>query len=352
MSKMITIGNKKIGYNYPCFIIAEAGVNHNGELNKALALVDVAADAGADVVKFQTYRPEDVVIEKGEMAEYQKKNLGKVTSQLEMIRGFWLDEDYYPQIIERCNKRGIIFMSTPHGGKKSVDFLETLNVPAYKVGSGDLTNYILLNRVAQTGKPVILSSGMATMDEVKKAIGYIRSKGNNQIAALHCTTNYPCPAQEVNLRAMVTMMDKLDVPIGFSDHTDSDSAGIAAAALGMAIYECHFTLDKSLPGPDHIASAEPNELKRRIRFICDIEVILGLSEKKPNDSEIKSMKGLVRRSVVVTSDLPAGYVLGEVDLEAKRPGGGTSPAEYEKFLGKKLKSSVKKNYQITFDDVE
>lgn len=352
MLKTITIGSKKIGYEYPCFFIAEAGVNHNGELDKALALVDVAADSGADVVKFQTYRPEDVVIEKGEMAEYQKRNLGKVTSQLEMIRGFWLDEKFYPEIIKRCNERDIIFMSTPHGGKKSVDFLETLNVPAYKIGSGDLTNYILLNRIAKTGKPIILSSGMATLDEVKEAIAYNRSKGNNQIAALHCTTNYPCPAEEVNLKAMATMMNELDVPIGFSDHTDNATAAIAAATFGMAIYECHFTLDKNLPGPDHIASAEPDELKQRIKLIRNVEIILGRSEKKPNESEIKSMRDLVRRSIVMVKDLPAGHILQEADLEAKRPGDGTSPTEYEKFLGRRLRRVVKADHQITFDDTE
>lgn len=352
MNNTITINDKIIGYGQPCFTIAEAGVNHNGELEKALALVDVAADSGADVVKFQTYRPEDVVIEKGEMAEYQKRNLGEVTSQLEMIRGFWLDERFYPHIIKRCKERNIIFMSTPHGGKKSVDFLEGLGVPAYKIGSGDLTNYILLNRVAKTGRPIILSSGMATMDEVKEAISYIYSKGNNQIAALHCTTNYPCPPEEVNLRAMVTMMDELDVPVGFSDHTDNATAAISAATFGMAIYECHFTLDKNLPGPDHIASAEPDELKKRIKLIKDVEIILGRSEKKPNESETKSMKGLVRRSIVMVRDLPAEHILEEADLEAKRPGDVTSPTEYEKFLGKKLKRSVEKDYQITFNDVE
>lgn len=351
MNKTIIINDKIIGYRQPCFIIAEAGVNHNGELEKALTLVDVAAGSGADVVKFQTYRPEDVVTNKGEMAEYQKKNIGKITNQLEMIRSFWLDEKFYPQILQRCKERGIIFMSTPHGGIKSVDFLETLNVPAYKIGSGDLTNYILLNRVAKTGKPIILSSGMSTMDEVKAAIDYIRSKGSKQIAVLHCTTNYPCPAEEVNLRAMVTMMNELDVSVGFSDHTDNATAAISAAALGMTTYECHFTLDKNLPGPDHIASAQPDELKERIRLIRDVEIILGKSEKKPNQSEVKNMRSLVRRSLVMTRDLPEGHILKEVDLEAKRPGDGVSSTEYEKFLNKRLKKEVKKDYQITWNDI-
>ena len=351
MNKTITINDKIIGYGQPCFVIAEAGVNHNGELEKALALVDVAADCGADVVKFQTYRSEDVVIKKGKMAQYQQKNVGKVTSQLEMIRGFWLDEKFYPQILKRCKDKGIIFMSTPHGGIKSVDFLETLNVPAYKIGSGDLTNYILLNRVAKTGKPIILSSGMSTLDEVKAAVAYIYSKGSKQIAVLHCTTNYPCPAEEVNLRAMVTMMNELDVSVGFSDHTDNATAAISAAALGMTIYECHFTLDKNLPGPDHIASAQPDELKERIRLIKDVEIILGKSEKKPNESELKNMRDLVRRSLVITRDLPEGHILKKADLEAKRPGDGVSPTEYEKFLNKRLKKEVEKDYQITWNDV-
>lgn len=351
MFKDISIGNKKVGYGKPIFIIAEVGVNHNGELQKSLDLIDVAAECGADAVKFQTFRPEDVVLEEGEMAEYQKKNLGKVTSQLEMIKGFWLDEVLYPQLIRRCLEKEIIFMSTPHGGKKSVDFLETLGVPAYKIGSGDLTNYILLDRVAQTGKPIILSSGMADLGEVKDTLAFLRSKGASQIAVLHCTTNYPCPPDEVNLRAMVTMMTELDVQVGFSDHTDNNMAAIIAASLGMSIYECHFTLDRKLPGPDHLASAEPNDLKERIKAIRSVSVSLGKSKKEPTESENKNMRGLVRRSIVTTRNLQAGHLMNKEDLEAKRPGNGISPKEFEKFLGKKLKRSVVKDHKITFDDV-
>lgn len=351
MLKTLKIKDRSIGEGSPCFIIAEAGVNHNGELDKALKMVDVAAKCGADVVKFQTFQPEDVVLEKGEMTDYQKKNLGKVTSQLEMIKALWLNEAYYPKIIERCEEKGIIFMSTPHGGRKSVEFLESLDVSAYKIGSGDLTNYILLKKVAETGKPIILSSGMATLGEVKDAVNFLISKGCNQIAVLHATTNYPCPPEEVNLLAMKTMMDKLDTVVGFSDHTNTDTAAIVAAGLGMAIYECHFTLDKNLEGPDHKASVEPNELRKRIQLIKDAETVLGSPEKKPNLSEL-SMKQIVRRSLVLVNDLSKGYVLKEEDLEAKRPADSTSPREYEKFLGKKLNKALKKDYQIKLADIE
>lgn len=352
MLKTVHIGHKKIGYGEPVFIIAEAGVNHNGELEKALQLVDIAKEAGADVVKFQTFKAEDVVTEIGEMASYQKKNIGQEESQREMLRKLELPDEFYSPIMERCRKRNILFLSTPHGGKASVDFLESIGVKAYKIGSGDLTNYILLKKVAKTGKPIILSSGMATMEEVKSAISFIRSQGNELIAVLHCTTNYPCPPDEVNLLAMKTMMEELDVPVGYSDHTQGIQVAIMAATMGAAIYECHFTIDKTLPGPDHIASCEPDELKARIDAIRDVPVILGRGEKTPNKSEVESMVKLVRRSIVAAKNLEVGQTITDEDLEAKRPGDGISPTQYEKFLGKKLKTSLKADQQITFEDVE
>ena len=352
MSKTIKIGDKKIGYGQSVFIIAEAGVNHNQRLDLALRLVDIAAESGADAVKFQTFRAEDVVTEKGEIASYQKANLGRKMSQREMLRRVELPEDFYQPIIKRCGQRNIIFMSTPHGGKKSVEFLESLKVKAYKIGSGDLTNYILLDKVAKLGQPMILSSGMATMSEVKDAIRFVKSRGNDQIAVLHCTTNYPCPPEEVNLLAMKTMMEQLDVPVGYSDHTQGSQVAIMAANLGMAVYECHFTLDKTLPGPDHVASCEPDELKERIAAIRKVSVILGKSTKAPNKSEINSMLGLVRRSIVAARDLKAGHVLTDDDMEAKRPGDGVSPTEYGKLLGKRLIKNVKADQQITFKELE
>lgn len=348
------IGNFEIKEHSRVFVIAEAGVNHNQRLDFALELVDIATESGADAVKFQTFKAEDVVTEEGEMASYQKKNTGRQTSQREMLRDLELPDEFYPEIIKRCEEKNILFMSTPHGGRKSVDFLESLGVKAYKIGSGDLTNYILLSKVAATRKPVILSSGMATLDEVKDAIRFVRSKGNNQIAMLHCTTNYPCPPEEVNLLAMRTMMEELDVPVGYSDHTEGNQiqVAVAAAALGIAVYECHFTIDKTLPGPDHVASADPMELKAKIEAIRKARTVLGKSEKTPNKSEVESMLTLVRRSIVAAKDLAAGHVICEDDLEAKRPGDGVSPTQYEKFLGKRLRVNLKTDQQITFEDIE
>lgn len=353
MKNSFKIGSFEIKQNSPVFIIAEVGVNHNQDLNIALKLVDIAADCGADAVKFQTFKAADVVTEEGKMASYQQKNMSKQMSQRQMLKDLELPEEFYPQIIKRCQERNILFMSTPHGGKKSVDFLESLAVKVYKVGSGDLTNYILLDKIAKLKKPVILSSGMAIMEEVKAAINFIRSKGGNQIAMLHSTTNYPTQPQEVNLLAMKTMMEELDVPVGYSENgVEGIEVPIMATALGAAIYECHFTVDKILPGPDHVASANPWELKAKIEAIRKAQVILGKSEKTPNKSEVVSMLTLVRRSIVAADDLPAGHIIVSEDLEAKRPGDGVSPVEFEKFLGKRLKTVMKVDQKIRFEDIE
>lgn len=347
-----TINNKEIREGGDVFVIAEAGVNHNQNLDIALQLVDIAAQSGANAVKFQTFKAEQVVIASGEMADYQKKNIGKKQSQLEMLRSLELPASYYEPIIKRCTEKNIMFMSTPHGGKQSVDLLKRFGVAVYKIGSGDLTNYILLEKIAKTQKPIILSSGMATLEEVRDAISFLRLKGNSNIAILHCTTNYPCLYKEVNLLSMKTMMEQLDVPVGYSDHTQGIEVCIMAATLGMAVYECHFTTDRSLPGPDHIASVTPDQLKERIMSIRNVPIILGSSKKKPNLSEKKSMLGLIRRSIVYTRDLEVGKIITKKDLEAKRPGNGVSPKYYEHFLGKKLIRKVRFDQQLSFEDIE
>lgn len=353
MKKNFKIGNFEIKEYSSVFIIAEAGVNHNQNLDLALKLVDIAAESGANCIKFQTFKADDVVTNRGEMASYQEKNIGKKINQREMLKELELPEEFYAPIIQRCKERNILFMSTPHGGKKSVDFLESLGVEAYKIGSGDLTSYILLSRVARTGKPIILSSGMATMDEVKSAIEFVRVQGNNETAMLHSTTNYPTIPEEVNLLAMKTMREELDVPIGYSDNgVEGIEVAVMATALGAAIYECHFTSDKNLPGPDHIASANPEELKTKIDAIRKAEVVLGMSEKAPTKSEVSSMLKMVRKSIVASDDLEKGHIIIEDDLEAKRPGDGVSPVHYQKFLGKKLKTAVKKDQKITLEDIE
>ena len=350
--KKILIGKKYIGEGKPCFIIAEAGVNHNGKLDLALKLVDVASEAGADAIKFQTFKAKQVVTNVGKMAAYQEKNLGIKESQRKMLQKLELNEDFYSTILKRCKQKKIIFLSTPHGGKDSVDFLKSLNVVAYKVGSGDLTNYILLKKIAKLGKPIILSTGMATLKETKNALAFIKKFGNKKIVVLHCTTNYPCPQEEVNLAAMSMMMKKLKFPVGYSDHTEGSQTAIMAATLGATVYECHFTLDKNLPGPDHKASADPNELKQRIDVIRKVQKILGSSEKKPNLSEIKSMLTTIRRSIVANRSLSKGQVIKEKDLEAKRPGNGLSPEHFQTLIGKTAKRDIKADEQIKKRDVK
>lgn len=339
MIKDIKIGGKLIGENKTPFVIAEAGVNHNGDLETALKLVDAAAEAGADAIKFQTFKAEQVVIGAGQMALYQKKNLGKEESQIEMLRKLELDENFYKIIIKRCQEKGLVFLSTPHGGFESVDFLQKIKVPAFKFGSGDLTNLPVLEYAAKFGKPVILGTGMATLVEVQNAIKTIKKTGNDQIIVLHCTTNYPCPADEVNLRALITMKEKLPVLVGYSDHTLGIDVPIMAVTLGACVIEKHFTLDKNMVGPDHKASLEPTELKAMIQKIKATEIILGSPIKKPNQSEL-AMTKTVRKSLVSLKAIKKGEKFTEENLGIKRPGTGQAPKNYSKLLGKIAKRDI------------
>lgn len=352
LKKIFKIADQTIMESGKVFIIAEAGVNHNQKLDLALKLIDAASDAGADAVKFQTFKAEQVVVEQAEMASYQKKNTGKVQSQRQMLKNLELPEEFYPKLIKRCRQKNILFMSTPHGGRESVDLLEKFNVSCYKIGSGDLTNFLLLEKVVKTGKPIILSSGMATLEEVKDTIQFLRSKGNSKIAVLHCTSNYPCPDPEVNLLAMKTMMENLDIPVGFSDHSQNTQVAIMAATMGAAIYEGHLTLDKKMSGPDQIASANPKEFTEKVKAIRNALIILGDPKKTPTREEINSMRKLVRRSIVAATNLSSGHILTAKDLEAKRPGTGISPTKYQLFLGKTLKKVLKKDQQLAVKDIQ
>lgn len=341
----IQIGGKNIGYGQPPFIIAEAGVNHNGKLPLALRLIDAAARSGADAVKFQTYRPKQVVTATGQMAEYQKKNTGKSESQLAMIKRFALPERFYGALRKRCRQKNILFLSTPHGSFDSVRFLETLNMPAYKFGSGDLTNIPLLEFTAKLNKPMIISTGMGTLTEIRDAIRAVKRAGNQKIVALHCTTNYPCPPEEVNLRSMQTMMRVLNVPIGYSDHTEGIEASVAAVTLGACLIEKHFTLDRDMPGPDQRTSLEPADLKEFVRRIRLLPVLLGSAEKKPQASE-RRIAPLVRRSVVATRRIEAGERFTKNNLDLKRPGTGLPPVYYTKILGRRARRTVSPDAQI------
>lgn len=352
MKRKFFIGNKLIKEYSDVFIIAEAGVNHNGNLAKALELIDIASKARADAVKFQTFKAEQLVVKQARMAQYQKKNLDIKQSQYQMLKKLELPEVFYQKIIEHCRKKGIMFLSTPHGGVDSVDFLEKMKIKAYKIGSADLTNYLLLERVAKTKKPVILSTGMSTMIEVKDAIKFLQKYGTNKIVVLHCTTSYPCKNEEVNLLAMKTMMDSLPVPVGYSDHSNDIKVAIMAATLGAAVYECHFTIDKKLPGPDHVASSDPKELKEKIEAIRKVKIILGKGIKFPQKCELRSMKSLVRKSIVAGKNLLKGHLMEKDDLKAKRPGDGLSPIHFQKIIGKKLNKTLKKDQKINFCDLE
>jgi len=339
MIKKIKIGNKFVGEGQPVFIIAEAGVNHNGSLKTALKLVDAAAAAGADAVKFQTFKAAEVVTSAGKMAAYQKKNMGKSQSQVAMLKKLELPENFYRPLIKRCREKKIIFLSTPHGGFNSVDLLKRLKVPALKFGSGDLTNLPVLEYAAKFKKPMILGTGMATLAEVGEAIKAIKQAGNDKIIILHCTTNYPCPPNKVNLRAMLTMKKKLPVLVGYSDHTSGISVSIMAAALGACLIEKHFTLDKNMAGPDHKASLEPAELKAMVRAVRQVEIILGFSVKKPTESERKIAK-IARKSLVSLAAINKGDKFTAKNIGVKRPGTGVAPKYYYKVIGRIAKKNI------------
>ena len=334
------IKNYEIGEKNPCFIIAEAGVNHNGDISLAKKLVDVAVDAGSDAVKFQTFKSEGVVTKQADTADYARKNIGKNIKQIDLIKKYELKYNDFEILKDYCDKKNIIFLSTPHSFD-AIDFLEDL-VPAYKFGSGDLTNIPALKYAAKKGKPMILGTGMSTLDEIKTAIKAIKREGNNNIIALHSTTNYPCSFEEVNLNAMLTMKEKLDCLVGYSDHTLGVTVPIIAVALGAVLIEKHFTIDRKLPGPDHKASLEPNELKEMVEEIRNIEKILGSFEKKPTKSEEEIMK-IVRKSLVAKKDIEKGSIIKKEMIDIKRPGSGIKPSEINQVLGKKAKKRILKD---------
>ena len=347
--KSIQIQDKMIGTGFPCFIVAEAGVNHNGKLDLAKKLIDVAVAARADAVKFQTFIAEGVVTSGTELADYAKNNIGKNMKQIDMLKKYELDYDDFIILKEYCDNKHIIFLSSPHSFD-AIDFLQDL-VPAYKFGSGDLTNMPALQYAAKKNKPLILGTGMATLEEIKSAIRAITSVGNNKIVVLHCTTSYPCPYEDVNLHAMMTMQQQLDCLVGYSDHTMGLLVPPLAVTLGATIIEKHFTLDKKLSGPDHKASLEPDELAEMIRQIRDVEKILGSSEKKPTDSEKTIMKS-VRKSIIAGNNIRKDEIIKKEMLMVKRPGTGISPADIDKIIGRKTKKDITIDEILRWDMVE
>lgn len=315
-------------------IIAEAGVNHNGDMAMARKLIDAAAESGADLVKFQTFRADRLVTTGAEKARYQAEATGSGESQHSMIRKLELSREMHEDLIAHCLSRHIGFFSTGFD-PESVDMLIELGVGQLKVPSGELTNFPYLRHVGACGLPVILSTGMATMDEVKAAMGVLERAGTprEKITVLHCTTAYPTPMDDVNLSAMITMRDALGVATGYSDHTSGIEVAIAAAALGASVIEKHFTLDRNLPGPDHKASLEPSELKAMVSAIRNVERALGDGEKKPATAEQQNA-AVARKSIVAAMPIRAGEPFTEVNLAVKRPGTGVSPMRWEEALGR------------------
>lgn len=320
-----------------CYVIAEAGINHNGDPDLALQLVDVAARAGADAVKFQAFRVERLVSPSTPMAEYQKANTGVEQSQAEMLAGYALDEEIFAAITERARERGLAFLCTPFD-EGSADAIGPL-VKAFKVPSGELTNALLLEHLAAKGKPMLLSTGMATLEEVRDALRVVRAVRPVPVAVLHCVTAYPAAPGDCNLTAMTTMRAALRVPIGWSDHTQGTAVTLAAVALGASIIEKHFTLDRTMAGPDHAASLEPDELTSMIRDVRIVEAALGDGRKIPMEAERANAR-LVRKSLHAARGLHAGRPLERADVEALRPGTGIAPTQLHVLLGRRLTRNV------------
>ena len=320
-------------------IIAEAGVNHNGDINLARKLVDVAAEAGADCVKFQTFSADRLVTKNAKKADYQNQTTDAGESQHAMIRKLELTRDMHMALIGHCKPRGIQFLSTGFD-MESIDLLVELGLECLKIPSGEITNRPYLRHVGQYGKPVIMSTGMATLDEVGVALGILEQAGTprKHITVLHCNTEYPTPMVDVNLRAMLAIRDSFGVQVGYSDHTLGIEIAIAAVALGATVIEKHFTLDRNLPGPDHKASLEPKKLKAMVNSIRNIEKAMGDGVKRPSSSEAKN-KPIARKSLVAASAIRAGEIFSEANLAVKRPGTGLSPMRWDEVLGRKAPRS-------------
>ncbi len=314
-------------------IIAEAGVNHNGSIDSAKKLIDIASEAGADYVKFQTFRAETLVTLYADKAEYQKGLTGNIETQFDMIKRLELDQDAHQELVQYCSEKGILFLSSPFD-HESIDALAELNIPFYKIPSGEITNLPYLRHVGHMGKPVVMSTGMATLEEIRMGMEVLLEAGlkKEQLTILHCNTQYPTPMEDVNLRAMITIRDEFSVKVGYSDHTLGIEVPIAAVALGATLIEKHFTLDRTLPGPDHAASLEPEELKAMVASIRNIEKVMGNGIKKPSQSEIKNIP-IARKSIVAKKNIQKGEKFSKKNITVKRPGNGISPMQWDEVLG-------------------
>ncbi len=327
-----------------CLVIAEAGVNHNGDIELAKQLVDEACTAGADYIKFQTFKAENLVTAKARKAEYQERQTGSEEGQYSMLKRLELTYQEFILLNDYCRMKGISFLSTPFDNK-SIEFLDKLGMDVWKIPSGEVTNYPYLVKIAETHNPIIMSTGMCTLDDVNSAIQVLNSHGCGPITLLHCTTEYPAPYAEVNLKAMETLRSTFNLPVGYSDHTQGITIPIAAVALGAVVIEKHFTLDKAMDGPDHKASLDSAELKAMIEAIRCVEVALGDGVKNPTDSERRNM-GIARKSIVALKPIKQGELFTKENITTKRPGTGISPMRWYEVMGQFAKRSFEEDELI------
>jgi N,N'-diacetyllegionaminate synthase len=347
MVEHIQIGNRRIGTGEPCYVIAEAGVNHNGDLDLARRMIDVAAESGADAVKFQSFKTSKLVTDGAAKASYQTRKTNASESQSDMLRRLELDESAHVALMSHCATRGIEFLSTPFD-EESADLLVRLGVNALKIPSGEVTTLPLLERIGAYGKPVILSTGMSTLGEVEQAVDALNRSGMPPLSILHCVSCYPAMEEDVNLKAMDTLREAFHTVVGYSDHTTGSAVALAAVARGATILEKHFTLDRELEGPDHAASLMPSELAALVADIRKVERALGDGIKRPAKREMETAS-VARKSLAITSDIAAGAVVTEEVLGALRPGTGIPISLRSSLLGRRVRHSVKAGTLLTLD---
>lgn len=349
MVRAVEIAGRKVGPGQPCLMIAEAGVNHNGDVAMAKQLIDAAVAANADAVKFQSFQADRLVTATAPKARYQLRTTDERESQFEMLRRLELSPGATRLLADHCAQRGILFLSTPFD-EESADRLSELGVAAFKISSGDLTNLPLLTHVAKKGKPMILSTGMSTLDEVRTAARAVQAAGAGGLIVLHCVSSYPAAAADANLRAMHTMASALRLPVGYSDHTMGIEVALGAAALGACVLEKHLTLDRGLPGPDQAASAEPDEFADLVRGVRVIAAALGDGRKVPTSSE-REVTEVARRSLVAARDIPVGSTLTGDVIALKRPGTGLPPAMLLRLVGRKASRDIPADTVLTLEMV-
>lgn len=347
----IIIDGRCIGKESNVFLVAEVGVNHNGDIKIAEKLIDLAAEAKVDAIKFQTFITENLLLSTTPKAEYQKSSTIKDENFYEMVKKYELNKEDFKHLKDYCSQKGLIFLSTPFD-EISVEWLEDLNVSAYKVGSGDMNNFPLLELICSKHKPILLSTGMANLEEVKESVKFIKERKIDDLVIFQCTTNYPSRYEDINLNVIDTYREEFpDILIGFSDHSQGIEASLGAVVKGARVIEKHFTLDKNMEGPDHLASLSPEELILWVQGIRNLEKALGSAVKNPTKEELEIAK-IARKSVVTINDIQKGNIIELKDLAIKRPGTGIEPKNIDHVIGKKAKNHISKDSIIKFEDLE